>query len=578
MFRNPHESIPTFTTRVANRPAHQRVYLARVRIWLEDPITGEPTGKTERWLKTRLALCSRIENYRISFPGGDSLDPEGGIFGWWDEDDENAWQGTPGRRPSFTGDNELYYPQGFSPMRKNIQLRLAIKKGCHAPTVSWLMRLLDVKARDIVLADRHDHRNISYAEQVYWWLKDEQNEEEIDQDTVFYLHDLNAKEIDDMERQRAIDSEKLTFHPYPDVIGCNGSRSHESLPGQLEYVNPYDLTFDELQQASCTRELNSTSGLDPHDIQINNVLSSAEREINDVTQTLWEPSRLVRSPETGHLGFEMREVDYEGGQTYFSYVMNSGNGLVYQLFGRWATVLLCKPSDRDRSLMFREHPHIADFTNHVVPLHTTMPYTVLIATFPWAFPGCSLDMKTDERPSMRKVSSKLTPEQLRDTPLSDLHAATWMVEETERYQTDVYMLPRQDERRRSCAIFGCRATGQRTIIEAQALISNIGATENMDWDDIRARAKDDPTWQAGVTDVYEADCNDDSTDYERDIDLDTLVVTDPPKNEDSTYDVSKLTDEDFSLFLRFGSIAKVRHQPYDPSRPGVTQSTFKYLN
>ena len=103
---------PQWRYRYATRPHHTTVLMARVRVWLEDPVTGEPTGMTRDKLIENLARCRRIENYSITKNLLCDEMPQG-VYGYWDHLDEDAWAKTPGRNPFIDDEDYEMYSGNF---------------------------------------------------------------------------------------------------------------------------------------------------------------------------------------------------------------------------------------------------------------------------------------------------------------------------------------------------------------------------------------------------------------------------------------------------------------------------------
>ncbi len=398
---------PKWKYRYASRPKRTTVRLARVRVWLEDPVTGEPTGFDQAVLIDRLNSCARLANWSLSHNAPFIDEPEN-VYGYWDELDEAAWERTPGRNPKIL--DEAFEVCSLMYMHKFLELRLAFRADAHPVSVDFVKRLCGCKLRDIVICDRRNLHGIPYEEQIRLWLADVDGDTDyedvimkesiyeesnfIDEDEVVLAHDGMAARDHMLGRDRApeavqtgleapvheFDTTSLppTFFSEgdvhaPDVMG-HGIATENGEPLQLQACSPYALTYDELRLATHTP---AGQIVDP-----NRVIDRSRDEITENGITV--RSRIVTSLQTQHFGWA--DVD-RNGEHPTSYSFDSGNGLRYELFGRWALICACEP-DAEAMELIEQLPELKLWCESTRSYATCVPYDVLISAYAWAFPDC----------------------------------------------------------------------------------------------------------------------------------------------------------------------------------------------
>ena len=363
----------------ATRPKKQTLRLARVRVWLADPVTGNPTGRSVEDVVERLSRCSRIENYSITRVDPTADGGDGDYHGYYDWLDELALEHTPGRRPYKNDEDHEIFNGNFAP--DGLEVRVAFKEHCHAPTVDYLRRLLNVRLRDIVFVNRRYLKKMPYAEQVFRWLDDLDTETDFDSRVTLKPVVDPAYEVPTSFAADGEDDPRM-----PTLVAGDAVISEQGRPPHVTGVDPYDLSWNELVTLTEGKETSSYGWfIDPRFL-----FDKTNRQTDKMGCPLFG-SALVRQPALGHLG--RIKVDYNPKTPRRTYIMRSGNGLVYQVIGRWARVLECCPDRR----LFASLEKSANEGDVVAGLQieiirntisgiTTMPYPVLVGLYQWAFP------------------------------------------------------------------------------------------------------------------------------------------------------------------------------------------------
>lgn len=360
--------------RFATNPRHQTVRLARVRIWLEDPLTGESTGRSREEVVDLLSQCSRIENYSITH----FLDS---AQNYYDDLDIMALERTPGRRPYK---DDPYHEVGYgADAPRALEVRVAFKERCHAPTVDYLRRLLKVRRRDIVFLNRRYLRNLSWAELVYQWLSTYDTDTDMDDRVTLKpvvqpktLVPTSFKEVDPDDDPRM-----------PRLMVGDTVLSELGRPPRMTGVDPYDLDWETLTRLTMAKP----TGYGFWFIDPRYLYDKTTRDVDHEGAPLLG-SAIVRQDQLGHIG-NIR-VDWDLRIPRRTYIMESGNGMIYQLCGRWARILECRPDKivrADYKERTRAGDELAQAELEVLQQTragiTAMPFPLLVGLYPWAFEG-----------------------------------------------------------------------------------------------------------------------------------------------------------------------------------------------
>lgn len=463
--------------RYAARPYNTTVLMARVRVWLEDPVTGLPTGMTLDELLARLALCSRIENYSITKNVKFEDEPEG-VYGYWDYQDEDAWAKTPGRNPYIDDEDFEMYCGNY--MHDYLDLRIAFKKQCKPVTADFLKRLVGCKLRDIAIVDRANTKNISeipYAEQVRLWL------DGLDTDTDFenqiMLHDIYGRdeETDSVTATQSPETAglKLAFNEEltpvitqmsyadrlaekrmnqelektpptllpggdpsaPEIRGC-GIFTDEGKFLPFMNISPYELSLDELIRATGAQTENvATLFIDPQ--------RCVDRSLNDVPEeglVKYHPA-LVRSFQTEHVGWCDYAMD---GSHPRHYHFDSGNGLKYDIWGRYALVEDMRP-DAEAMQMIESDAGLKWWFENAQKWRTCLPLDVFVSAFAWAFHDVEVNCYKPQTGWLKKLVDAGA-----EFPELSSYAVAWYVYHTEKLgysHDDMVLNPHPGLRRKS---------------------------------------------------------------------------------------------------------------------------------
>lgn len=418
---------PRLNFRYANRPSTTAL-LARVRVWLVDPVTHRKTGMTKDELVSRLEACGRLENWMLL-----DVDPEvvedlssevEGAYGYWDEQDVEAWNRVPGRRPEM-GDDWIVDDGCDTFQTEHLTLYLAFRKDAHAVTVTDIKRLTGCKLRDIVICDRANLVGVPYETQVRLWFEWFDTDYDLKHVTMgkrfeYAPGDMVQRSKEECDASCAAEPEYV----YPDVVG-NGLTSKNGMPTKMSWVDPLILKWSQVELV-CD---------DPNRRKLDQLLltkfaEDMPRLMSDEIDTVAPPA-VVHSPQTGHLGRTVVSVD---GSEPTHYVMNSGNGLKYELWGDMALVCSVEPDEAARAEIAGYAP-IPDYLRGNLPdlqsilenrRYTALPYAVLIGALPWAFPGVTLE----PNPELGATIAQATENTDDPTFSQRLYAALWLLTST----------------------------------------------------------------------------------------------------------------------------------------------------
>ena len=372
-----------FDYRYASNPAHQTSRLMRVRIYTEDPLTGEPTGRTLTDIRERLASCSRIENYSLTTV----------TEGVYDEMDEESYLHTPGRLPSCVNRDEdlpidcLDCPPFF-------EVRLVIAERSKAPTASFIARLLDVKVREVVMCDRTRIRGVSFGDIAQAWIdayNDDNDEVEFRMDPdayrAFYrvLDEVDAAEsnVDTLKNARLIAEKAPWQATWPVEDSCVRITQHgvttigdEMAP--LAFHNPYEFTAPYLAGLA---NLPIDHHLNPKRLDMYPFMDrySVEGDGDDATIAC----NLMEDVQNGMGGLIRRSCDKPDTYAFTTF----DNGLCYERIGAYARILSIGNISDESNAILDAAPSLDKLIclayDHMRTL--TLPWHVFRCAFAWAF-------------------------------------------------------------------------------------------------------------------------------------------------------------------------------------------------
>lgn len=484
---------PQWRYRYAARPHHTTVLMARVRVWLEDPVTGEPTGMTRDKLIENLSRCRRIENYSITKNLPCDEMPEG-VYGYWDHLDEDAWAKTPGRNPFIDDEDYEMYAGNF--MHDYLDLRIAFKKDAKPVTADFLKRLVGCKLRDIAICDRSNITNIPYAEQVKLWL------DALDTDTDFenqiMLHDIYGR---DEETKPVNEPETCTqttmsedeenaflancaaraaekrmnlelaetgdvFNPgadtrAPEIRGCGLFTQDGTLVPYMN-ISPYELTLDELLLATGASGEGTSAYVDPR--------RCVDRSLNDVPTegfVKYHPA-IVRSFQTEHVGW----VDYSmDGSHPRHYHFDSGNGLKYDVWGRWVLLEGMDP-DEDAMHMIKADDGLTWWYENAQKWRTCLPFDVFVSAFAWGFHDVEVNVYKTKSGWLKQLVDSGA-----EFPSLSSYAVAWYVYHNQKLgmaHDDLVLNSRPGMRRKSAIVLkGMDRPLEGFEVEYTTLVSNL---------------------------------------------------------------------------------------------------------